>query len=103
MDGVNVVCDAGPSWPLAPTCDAAIAAALPAANQSASAIDFVEYHFGSYCPPGVPCGSAFPSSGYLIVRLKANGAVVLVTVSADASGRVSVGSPQPFASTPPGM
>lgn len=101
--GFDLVCDKASTWPLAPTCAAAANAALPPApGIDPSAIDNVEYRFGAYCAPGVPCASAPPNYGYLIVRLKAGG-LLLVTVSADAGGKVTIESSQPFASTPPGM
>ena len=89
IDGVNAICDGGPIWPLAPTCSAAIAAALPASGFAASAIDFAEYHYGANCPPGAPCASAPPNAGYLLIHVKTGGDV-LVALSADRSGRVSV-------------
>jgi hypothetical protein len=101
--GFDLLCDKASTWPLAPTCAAAANAALPPApGVDAGAIDNVEYRFGAYCPPSAPCMSAPPNYGYLIIRLKAGG-VLLVTVSADAAGKVTVESSQPFASTPPGM
>jgi hypothetical protein len=89
IDGVNVVCDASQAWPSAPTCAAAIAAAVPTAGYAASQIDYAEYHYGDACPPGAPCASAPPNVGYVLIHLKSSGPVQ-VALSADSSGKVTV-------------
>lgn len=98
--GVNVVCDSSTAWPLAPTCSAAIAAALTALGHADLAIDYAEYHYGDNCPPGAPCASAPPNVGYLLIHLKSRGDVQ-VALSADPSGKVTVDGfgPVPSATT----
>lgn len=91
IDGVRVVCDPGPVWPLAPTCSSAIAVALPASLVSPAAIDFVEYHYGAYCTPGAPCASASPNVGYVVMHLQGGAPEVRFSLSADASGKVTLG------------
>ena len=99
IDGVNAVCDSSPDWPLAPTWAAAIAGA----ELSQSGFDYVDYHFGSYCPPAASCASSPPNYGYLVAHLHASSSVILIQVSVDASGKVTVVDFQPFSSAPPGL
>jgi len=102
--GVHAVCDPLPSPPNPLACSAAVGAALPASGYTTTDLDFVEFHYGSYCAPGVPCASAFPNDGYVVVHpSRAGGArpIVLVQLSADATGRVSVDYSRPFPSGAP--
>lgn len=89
IDGVNVVCDTSQPRLSAPTCAAAVGAALPASGYAASAIDYAEYHYGRDCPPGALCAVPPPNVGYLLIHLK-SGLDVQVALSADANGKVTV-------------
>lgn len=101
VNGVRQVCDAAPSSPSPLTCASALAVALPGAGFTTALIDFVEFHYGAYCAPGAPCASAFPNEGYVVVHLKAPGPGLLIQLSADGSGRVTVEYTRPFPSTAP--
>jgi hypothetical protein len=107
----RVVCDQPPIWttedpvtksqiPLVTTltCGNAVAAAL-AVVPAYEAIAYVEFHFGSYCPPGAYCAATFPDRGYVVVHLKVRGPDLWVGVSVTDKGVMSTTAPEPF---PPG-
>jgi hypothetical protein len=94
VDGVRLACDPTPS-PGPPSCEAALGTGLPASGHATSDIDFVEYHFGTYCPAGGPCPSAPPTVGYLVFHLRGGSAdALLVTMEPD--GTVFAAPPAPF-------
>lgn len=100
IDGVTVICDPGPVWPLAPTCRAALTAALAASGFAPADIAYAQYRYGSYCAPGAPCASAPPNFGYVVFWT--NDPPVLVQLSADPEGHVTVLYKQaPFSSAVP--
>ena len=104
VGGVHAVCEAAPTPPLPLTCRAALQAAIPASTYAASDVDFAEFHYGGYCAPGAPCASAFPNTGYVVVHpTRPGGArpIVLIQVSTNASGSVSVDYSRPFPSGAP--
>lgn len=94
---VTTLCEqqAAPSPTL--TCAAALAAAeaaLPAGHPSIVSEDF---RWGYLCPPGVFCPIPTLDQGTVIFGF-ASGSLLVVDVTAGASGAVVVGSPAPYPS-----
>ncbi len=88
----NVVINDAPRTTL--TCKAAIQAALAALPSSEPLlIQRIEFHYGSYCPPGLRCGFVVPlMDGYVVFRTEGRISDLWVTVAMDESGAVSVTS-----------
>jgi hypothetical protein len=81
------------------TCQNAVAAAAAVLPAQHLPILSVEFHFGSYCPPGGFCPFADAQHGYLVFVTGSRGLQpgIWVRVTADAGGTVRVtNGPQPF-------
>lgn len=67
---------------------AAVASQLPA-----SEVTGIDFHYGAWCPPGASCGpSGNPNIGYVRFHDRAPNPDLVVLVSADESGAVTVTS-----------
>lgn len=106
----KVVCDtntstwtttnaAGSEVPLAITltCEKAVAASKAVVPPDLAPV-LIEFHFGRYCPPGMRCPAPLPNRGFVIFRTDGSRADLLVSVSADAAGVVTVLAVGPFPS-----
>lgn len=101
--GVLGLTDGGSPIPAHLTCKAAIAAARAAVVGRLTDVPIVgtEFHFRRWCPPGFFCALTTDDDGYVVVHLYYGRPDLLVQVSADANGNVTVNYAGPFPSTVP--
>lgn len=70
------------------TCENAVAAAMDLVGPN-PAIDSIEFHFGWYCPPGAFCAVTQPNTGHVIFHFNRRQSDTVVSVTADAAGKVT--------------
>lgn len=94
------VCDPPPTQPATTlTCEKAVAAATAVLPAEHLPVLSVEFHFGSYCPPGGYCPITSQQNGFVVFATGSRGPQpgIWVRVTADEVGSVSVTSgPQPY-------
>jgi hypothetical protein len=83
--------------PVALTCENAVAAAKALVGADPAIVN-VEFHFGTWCPPGALCTPTLPNQGYVIFRRSSPGPDIRVAVTANAAGSVTARDPQPLPS-----
>jgi hypothetical protein len=84
-------------------CEAAVAAAQAAVGPDPS-IDYIEFEYGHGCPPNVYCITEPPHIGYVVYHMKCEShrADVVVNVTSDEEGKVTVSDSRVLASPSPG-
>lgn len=95
----EIACEAATWEPTASlTCGPAVAAAIAILPPGRAPLIRAEFHWGSLCPPGVPCAPPRGDSGYVIVD-SVGSPPSIIYVSTNPSGTVTAASPAPL---PPG-
>ena len=102
----TIVCDpdtgqyareVGPDGSLVPvvitlTCDRAVTAARAVVAHD-SDIDWIEFAFGPWCPPGAFCSLILPNTGHVVFHMKHARPDIVVDVRSDAAGTVTISEP----------
>ena len=82
------------------TCENAVAAAKAVVGPD-PAVAYIEFAFGSWCPPGTFCALSLPNTGHVVFHRKGLLPDLLVGVTADATGQVTATEPTPLPSPSP--
>lgn len=81
------------------TCENAVAAAMAVIGPDPSVVK-IEFHFGSWCPPGYACVLiGFLNRGY-VTFYRTGGRDLVVIVDADQAGKVTASKPVPVPAGP---
>lgn len=98
----NTVLDADPSHlpAITLTCENAVAAAKAVVGPDPTVVS-IEFGWGRWCPPGAACIPFIPNEGWVIFHRSGGLPDLLVSVTADASGKVTAAAPTPLPAPSP--
>lgn len=79
------------------TCENAVAAAKTVVGPD-PAVAYIEFAYGYFCPPNARCAMSQPNTGHVIFHTKGRRPDILVSVKADAAGKVTAFDQRPLPS-----
>jgi hypothetical protein len=77
------------------TCENGVAAAKAVVGPNPTVVS-IEFGWGRWCPPGAACIPFIPNEGWVIFHRSDGLPDLLVSVTADASGKVTAAAPTPL-------